>query len=240
MHVDLAEAVEGRLVLLALGIKRIGLHFRLDNINGVRGKPHGVTSTGTEEAEFPAGDVLALNVLDLDLAINESLEGKEVGTHTVTLTDERGGNASEDSAHTGAIVHLADRINWAVERFDLASLGLQTDSNVFNRRREETVGNTSRSTSNVELAMSEPRVFKPSGFIARNERALHELVNTKLDGYTSADTHQRGQGALVKTGKPLIFQQFFDHIKSTIIGALGRTLKPHLSGVKGLTTENLG
>ncbi|KAA8916446.1 hypothetical protein TRICI_001309 [Trichomonascus ciferrii] len=238
---DLLETVKGAPVdLLGLG-DLVGLETGLDHVDRVDGEPHGPAGAGAVETQTPAGDVSTGDVVSLDVALDERLEGHEVGAHAEALSEQSGHEAAEDAVgEAAALVELFGTVYGPLVEQWLGGLRLKPNSNVLNRGRQKAVGQAGGCAAREKLLTVESGVLEALGLVLRGQGSLHELVDAELDGHTRTHAHQRGQGAFVEAAEALVPDQLFDHVHRSVVRAFRGTLETHFGRVEGLTRQHLG
>lgn len=221
-----------------VGAEAVGLHLALDDVEGVRSEPEGLTSKTTVEGNLPAGDVLAVDTVASGVEVHHVLESSEPGTVRKGLTEQSDRCAAVDALGDAALGRdLLDAVEGAVvEAGSAVGLALQADTDVLDGRGQHGVGDTGKGTGQEVLAVGEAGLA--SGvLVARLEPAAGGVVGAKLDGHAGTDTDEGGQCALVEGERALGLVDGGSGLQGA--GVLGGGLQTDLDDVEGLACGRL-
>ena len=139
--------------------KAVSLHLTLDNVKRIAAQPQSFASQTSVRSHFPRRDLLPVNLVALGVVLHQVFKGKEPHAVRLRLTEPGHGRATVQAGeHTIVGGELADAVNGAgVELASAVRLCLQPDTDVFDRRGEGRVCDTSKCTGGVELAVGKWR-----------------------------------------------------------------------------------
>lgn len=223
-------------------------HGSLDKVL-VSGKVGTISLELTDHGHGLALEDAAETVLSIDLlesvhgsseeeGVLGSVAGGRLGSNLDSVLDVASGDSRLSIASS-------DRGRLGDARLDSGGTGLdlETGTDVLDRARDDRVGDTTGSTGNVELRVSQEAVG--GGAVLVVVVALHGLQGDKLDRDTGADTDQGGGGALVEALDALLGQGLLDTVQGAgVLGSLARQrsrhgLKAHFDGIERLANKDL-
>lgn len=233
--VCLLEAV-AHAVVLHVGTESISLHLTLDNIERVAGDPKRLTGQTTIGSDLESRNIFTLDIVALGILVHHVLKGHEPRSVGGGLTQNSNGLTAEDTLHEALVRgQLADAVNGArVQAAGAVRLRLQTDTHVFDRVRQDRIGNTGERTGHEVLSVGESRIRIL--FLVHVLEATARLVECaeldthlrlRLEGhwrrigrigtYTGTDTDQRGQSSLVEGEGTLLLEDLGSAIQGTLV-----------------------
>jgi hypothetical protein len=204
---SLRESIAHTLITLVFA-EAIGLHSRLDNVEGVRGEPKHLSRQTTIERNFPSRYILPDDVIALRILVHQVLESEE--PEPVCLSFSQQGDrcaavqTTRNTRRSGELGYAVERAR--VEFSSAVRLGLKTDANVLDRRRENCVGQTSERSGSVVLAVTQGFRLAVElgdglvefGSVLGLEGTLGVVEGTELNRNTGTNSNEGSEGALVE------------------------------------------
>lgn len=203
-------------------VHRVGLHVRLDHINGVNHKPQHNASCTACQHRSESRQLLTRQIVGVQLLLHEILVRQEVDTHTMTFTKDRRTHPAEHARNAGVgddsvvsvcVYVLLQAIKRTTNR--IALLGLEANTNLFDRTCQHTVRYTTHYTGCVQLGTSELLDRRVRTLVLVGKHTLKVLHHTKLNRHTGTYTDQRHERALVKRHRALTLQNVGDTVHHT-------------------------
>lgn len=143
-----------------LSTKPIALHLALDNIERVAAQPQRFTSQTTIGSDLQARNILSVHIVALCVLVHKVLERQEPHAVCLDLTQVGHSLATEDTAkHAHLGRELANAVQWStVQATGTVWLGLETDTDVLDRAREDGISDTGETSGHVVLAIGQAGV----------------------------------------------------------------------------------